>query len=381
MTAYDIKPKIVISSYDDIKNPYYGGGGARSIHEVASRLAHKFDFLILTANYPGAKSQVLSGVEYKRIGPAFIGPKFGQLLFHVMLPFYVRSLEYDLWIENLTPPFSTSCLQLYTKKPVVGLVHMLAAEDMERKYKLPFHLIENLGLRTYRYFITPAEITAAKLAHLSHQPRTFTIPNGPIGVDQPLASLKSPVKKDYILYLGRLEVNQKGLDLLLTSFKKCVETSPCRLVIAGSGTPKEEQKVRTLIKELGLIRKVKLIGQVEGRRKQQLLGSCQAMAVPSRLETFGMVALEAMHYGKPVVTFDIPGFQWIPEGCALKATAFDTDAYAAAMTRVLTDKGLKKSVAVAARQSMPNYSWDRIATRYSRTIIQLLKTPEAEYGK
>src|SRR5690606_11347944 len=60
--------KIVISTYDSIDNPFYNGGGAFAIHEVAKRLSKKYELIVLTGNYPGSINKVKDGVSYKRIG-------------------------------------------------------------------------------------------------------------------------------------------------------------------------------------------------------------------------------------------------------------------------------------------------------------------------
>src|SRR4051812_43402090 len=96
--------KVIISSYDDLKNPYYAGGGAYAVHEVAKRLAQKYHVEVLTSSYPQAKDEKVNDVSYKRIGVPRFGPYLGQLIFQARLPFYARTLDYDLWIENFTPP-------------------------------------------------------------------------------------------------------------------------------------------------------------------------------------------------------------------------------------------------------------------------------------
>ena len=110
------KKKIIFSTYDDVDNPYYGGGGAHAISEIAKRLASFFDVTIITANYPGGKNIRKDGIRYKRIGPSFVDPRTGQLIFSLLLPWYARHEEYDIWFESFTPPFSTSFVPLFTKK-------------------------------------------------------------------------------------------------------------------------------------------------------------------------------------------------------------------------------------------------------------------------
>lgn len=363
-----LKKKIIFSTYDDVKNPYYGGGGARAIREIAARCP-EFDITIITGNYPGAVNKTEKGVHYKRIGPARLGPRLSQLLFHMILPFYVKTESFDLWIESFTPPFSTSFLQMYTKKPVIGLVHMLSAEDMVRKYLLPFQLIENRGIKTYHSFITVTETSKQKIKKLNPEAQVSVIPNG-IAATNPAAA--TTPAENTILYIGRLEFNQKGLDLLVDAFSSIKHQTDARLVIAGSGLPKDEKKLRDKIRQLGLTDRVTLTGRVEGRRKEQLLSGCKLVVIPSRLETFGVVALEAMAYAKPVVTFDIEGLKWLPAGSALKAKPFDYKDLGTKLLKVLNNPQKSDSMATAATRSIGDYSWDQVTAKYHEVISEAL---------
>src|SRR5215469_4268838 len=143
------KLTIYFSTYDDIKNPYYGGGGAIAIHEVAKRLIKTHSVTVVSWNYSGKKKEVIDEVTYERFGNPFLTPKLAMFFYQLYLPYYARSKQFDVWLESFCPPFTTAFLPQFIKQPVVGIVHMLAAEDMERKYKLPFHLVQNKGIKLY----------------------------------------------------------------------------------------------------------------------------------------------------------------------------------------------------------------------------------------
>jgi glycosyltransferase involved in cell wall biosynthesis len=359
------RKKIIFSSYDDLHNPYYAGGGARAIHEVAKELSHKYDVTVLTGNYPGAKNQIVDGIRYKRIGLSFSGPKTGQLFFHLLLPMAVKRAVFDVWIESFTPPFSTTSLQRYTVKPVIGLAHMLSSEDMERKYKLPFYLVERRGLRTYKYFITITEKTKQTIRLYNKKAQINVIPNGVTSSDT--AITKSSDGK-YILYLGRIEMDQKGLDLLLDAYAEIADKTDVRLVIAGSGTKKEESLLKKYIAAKGLQQKVDLRGRVEGADKKQLLHNASLVAIPSRYETFGMVVLEAMANRKALISFAIDGLNWVPEQCMIKVTQFDTSAMGKELLSLLTDKNKLKKMEEAAGNVVTDYSWHNTAIAYEKMI-------------
>lgn len=365
-----MKQKIIISSYDDINNPYYAGGGAMAVHKVARNLKDKFDITVITAKYPGAVDGKVDNVFYKRIGPSFAGPKIGQLIFQILLPFYAKKMNYDLWIESFTPPFSTAFLPLFTKKPVIGLAHMLAANDMERKYKLPFHIIENFGLSFYKSFIVTTSTFKEKVRAINRQANITVIP---VGIDKP-SNLKRDNGDKYILFIGRIEVNQKGLDLLLKSYKLILNVVGHKLIIAGSGTIEEENKLKRLIKRLNLENKVVLYGRVSGSEKDKLFRNASIITIPSRYETFGLVALEAMSYEIPTITYDIEGFKW--NNSSIKVSEFDYVKYSEKIIELIKDVSTRDDVIRKGNSITKEYTWDSIFAKYTGVINQTLNYRE-----
>ena len=298
------KPKIIFSNYDDLKNPDYGGGGAVAIHEIAKRLTNKFEVTVITGSYEGAAEELVDNVLYKRIKTHYFGAKIGQLIFHFLLPFYATYQKYDLWIESFTPPFSTSFLPIFTSKPVIGLVHMLSGEDMSRKYKIPFYLIEKIGLKTYGHFIVLNEETKAKIKNINRKSRIKIMPNG---VHLP-RMLKARDKK-HILFIGRIEVNQKGLDLLLKAYSLISEKINYKLAIAGTGIDNELNKLKNMIASLNLKDRVEMLGRIKGAKKDDAFKKAAFVVMSSRFETFPLVALEALSYNLPIVSFNIGGLK------------------------------------------------------------------------
>ncbi|MDD2823115.1 MAG: glycosyltransferase family 4 protein [Candidatus Daviesbacteria bacterium] len=367
-----IKPKIIISSYDDLKNPFYGGGGAVAIHEVFKRLTNNYQVVVLTGTYPGSKNIVVDKILYQRIGSSLLGPRIGQLIFQLLLPYYAVVKEYNLWIESFTPPFSTACLQLFTKKPVVGLVHMLCASDMQRKYKIPFGVLEaleNIGLKTYRHFIVLTESTKLKIVHINRRASFLRVSNG---ISLPKNYLIQNKKiGEYILFLGRIEVNQKGLDLLLKSYKSFLKEDNMQLIIAGFGVKSEEKKLVNLISDLGLNKKVKFIGRVTGTTKDRLLKYASFIVISSRFETFSLVALEALSFSLPLITFDIDGLKWIPKNSVIKVKPFDVNLLTKEMLRLATDNHLRTSLGSCGQLYVKNLSWDNLAKQYDQYITKV----------
>lgn len=362
------KVRLVLSSYDCLKNPVYAGGGAVAIHEVAKRLAKSFDVTVLTGNYPGARDEMVDGVAYVRIGLQFFPGRLGQLLYHLLLPWQVLTRRHDAWIESFTPPYSTSFTPLFTKKPVVGLAHMLSGKDMGRKYHLPFQYIENIGLRQYRHFIVLSE-QAAQEIHMQNPLADIAVIGN--GVRQPRVP-NSPGSGEYLAYLGRIEIGQKGLDLLLAAYAQIREEVAVPLRIAGSGPRKEIVRLEKLIDSYGLHGSVTLVGRIEEEGKDEFLRGALAGVIPSRYEESSLVMLEMMSYGVPVVAFDIPGTRWAPENAIVRVPPFDANALARAILKLIRDRALRKTVSGVARAYARTRDWDTVSKKYERDIAHML---------
>ncbi len=359
--------KILFSNYDDIKNPYYGGGGAFAIHEVAKRLAKKHLVKVVTGSYPNAKDEIIDDVFYKRIGPSLVGPRIGQILYHLFLPIFIRKEEFDILFESFTPPHSTSFTPIFTRKPVVGIAHMLASEDMQRKYKLPFGLVEKIGLKFYKDIIVVNPEIKKDILKANLKARVKVIPNG---VDIP-KKRKVNSKKEHILFIGRVEVNQKGLDLLLEAFRKVLSSkTKIRLVIAGGGLEKEIKSLKKQVSLLSLNKKVKILGRVEGALKQKIFEKAFFVVIPSRFETFSRVALEACSFSLPVLCFDIKGLKWLPKSLSLKVRPFDVDELSKGILKLYSDKKLRKKLSRGAFEFSKKFNWEEISKEYEEYVYK-----------
>ena len=110
-----------------------------------------------------------------------------------------------------------------------------------------------------------------------------------------------------------------------------------------------------------------------GQHKQQLLEECAFLVLPSRYESFGLSALEAMSYGKPVVHFDLPYLRWI-EG-DVRVPPFDVSALAAEMRALAADEAVRRELGRTALAAAQRYTQDRTADRYLALVQELLNVP------
>lgn len=357
--------KIILSTYDDIKNPHYGGGGARAMHEIAKRLIDSYAITIVSWNHSGNKHEVIDGVTYKRVGNKHINPKIGNLLFQLYLPFLTYKYTFDVWIESFGPPFTTSSLPKFTSKPVIGVVHMLSAEDMQRKYGVSLRWLETRGLQAYKTIIVTSAKLKQEVANRCSQSKIVVVGNG---IDK-VFSPKSKRRKAF-LYVGRIEVNQKGLDLLIEAFAKFKATDKenMSLDIIGYGSPSEVKRLKELIKQSGFKKSIIFKGRVEGKEKERYYHNACALVVPSRFDTFSMVSLESLSHGTPVVAFNIPGLRWIPSKSCIKVKPFNTESFAKALHDISSNKSWYQNAQKIGIEYAQKHTWDVISTKYQRVI-------------
>jgi phosphatidylinositol alpha-mannosyltransferase len=184
-------------------------------YEIAEWLARDHKVIVLAGSFRGSRSRRMEGADYVYLPVGGAGPRAGHLLFHALLPALALLKRYDLWIESFTPPYSTSFLPLFSRgRPVIGLMQMLSGEEMTRKYWLPFWWIERQGLARYSTFIVLNQVDRQIIQERNSHAAVVVITHG---VQIPLPSEAAHSRESYILYLGRIAVHQKGLDLLLAA--------------------------------------------------------------------------------------------------------------------------------------------------------------------
>ncbi|WP_144659657.1 glycosyltransferase family 4 protein [Paenarthrobacter nicotinovorans] len=340
--------------------PGAGGGSVRT-HEMNRRLtAQGFDVTVLTTRYPGWKERTQDGVHYIPIGFGSGANRLTRLAGYVMrLPFEVRKRRSttELVVEDFFAPFSTMAAPLWTRRPTIGVVQWLHAAEKARQYKLPLHWIERVGVRTHRRLISVSEGISERLKELNPDLQVDVIGNG---VDPGIWEIEPhPGAGQDVLFIGRLEVGHKGLDLLLQAWAGIRGRIDGKLLIAGTGP--DEERLRASIKDAGLSDSVQMLGWLAGEEKFRTLSSARLLVVPSRHETFGLVAIDALAAGTPVVAFDIPCLrEIIPPGVGWLIEAFNVKEFAEQVVRSYAQDGLEE-VAARGRKFAAAYSWDALA--------------------
>ncbi|HOA34841.1 MAG TPA: glycosyltransferase family 4 protein [Bacillota bacterium] len=181
-----------------------------------------------------------------------------------------------------------------------------------------------------------------------------------------------------IFFIGRL-VREKGVQLLLEALPMIRDRFPnVRAVIAGQGPYAEE--LHRLSLNLGLDRQVTFAGFIDEETRNQLYAHADVAVFPSHYEPFGLVALEAMATGTPVVVSDTGGFsETVNHGVnGIRAATGNAADLAGQVCALLGNPGLARRLARQALQDVEDkYSWPSIARQYESIYQQIVFSPEA----
>ena len=190
----------------------------------------------------------------------------------------------------------------------------------------------------------------------------------PNGVDVPRFAGAVPVARwqdgvPSVLFVGRLEPRKGVLDLLKAHRILRKTGSGNRLLIVGSGP--QEREARRYVATRGL-QEVELLGRVSDDEKAQLFRTVDVFASPATGgESFGIVLLEAMAAGAPIVASDIHGYKGVVrrgrEG--LLVPPHEPKELAKAIARLLGDPDLRAEMSAAGRLRAEAFSWPRVAAR------------------
>ena len=168
-----------------------------------------------------------------------------------------------------------------------------------------------------------------------------------------------------LLYVGRVEPI-KGLDLLVETAAQMDSAEGVRMMVVGADVngDREMHRVKQLAKERDLEDKIDFVGQVDHDDLPLYYNAADVCVVPSYYESFGLVALESMACGTPVVATRVGGLSTIIHHGRtgyLKSWRCP-EAFANSVEMIISSDGLQQSMGEAARKRAEGMGWDNVAS-------------------
>jgi glycogen(starch) synthase len=194
--------------------------------------------------------------------------------------------------------------------------------------------------------------------------RGLVIPNGVELAEGVEAEPLSLPFEHFVLGLGRV-VEKKGFDLLLDAFKRIAPRYPdLGLVIGGSGPARDD--LARAAAAAGLSNRVALPGTLSRAHVAWAMGAAAVFVLPSRIEPFGIVVVEALRAGCPTIVSTRGGAtEIVRDGVdGLLVDPYDAAALAGAIERLLSDATLATRLRLSGRTRAEDFNWTEIAERY-----------------
>lgn len=381
----------LVSPYDYA----YPGGVNQHIHHLARHLrarGHDVEILAPTSD-DGPSSE--EGFVQLDVG-IFPLPISGSIARISISPSVVREVKsvfrrryYD--IVHLHQPTTWAigpAVLHYSRSVNIGTFHQFRETSSGVEYG---------GTRVYRYFMDKlhgriAVSTVARDFAMALAPGEYSIiPNG-IEVAQFQALDVQPFQeylddgKLNILFVGRLE-KRKGFRYLLRAFRIVKEAVPeARLIVAGA-FEREDRETYVRYARHYRVRDVKFVGYVSEAEKARWYKTAHIFCAPSTgFESFGIVLLEAMAAGTPVVASDIAGYRDVVRHnvTGVLSPPEDDEALAETLIRLLRDPARRASLRAAALREVPRYDWSRVSGEVEAFYWELLaregRIPAPIYG-
>jgi glycosyltransferase involved in cell wall biosynthesis len=204
----------------------------------------------------------------------------------------------------------------------------------------------------------------------------FAIPNGLDERTLRAAVSDAPAVVDSfrLAFVGRHDVYNKGIDLLLRAVKRASSERTIELMLVGRASEAARNDIATLSRHLGIESRVHVLGVLDDPRA--VVESCHALVLPSRTEGFGLVVLEALATGRPVIVSSGAGAsEWFGDSSGVSTAEPQAEALSAAIVTLADNyPSASRQVMLARDELARNFSWTAVAVQWSEALSAATST-------
>lgn len=367
-------------------NPFEQVGGIQThIINLVDRLSYlKNDVNILMFNKNNMGLKIERGVKYWHIKSRFYLYLFPFIAVKKLINEVNRISPDIIHIHGTSfNPYILAALLLKKKYPVVITVH--GSAETEFHFKRGIHKIIGITSKYFeKYFISHfpyAIFVSASLTQIMRKvpKKIFYISNG-INIsefDEFEVCQASPPKLNrnmdspVIIFVGRL-VREKGIDILLEAVKRVKKTQNVICYIIGDGP--EKKRLENIVNIYKLNNNVFFLGNMYSKDKIFYLKSSDIFVLPSLYESQGIVLLEAMACGLPVIAPDLEGPSSLLKNGELGLLFRRGDAkdLKEKIIALLSNNKLQNKFREEYKKEIKMYSWDVIAKKTVNTYREII---------
>jgi len=310
-----------------------------------------------------------------------------------------KGIRYDIihshyWLSGIA---AASLSEAWGGTPIVNMFHTLgemknriARSEAEREGEYRINGEKQVLRRANRIVVaTLAELTQLRFLYKANSNKLVVIPPGvdvshfyPIPADE--AKLYVGLKPDdrMVLFVGRIEP-LKGVDTLIEAMS-CLqwkEERPVHLAIIGGDpavSPEEMSaemaRLQKLCDDLAVGQTVVFLGKRDQDKLPYYYSAAELVVMPSHYESFGMVALEAMACGTPVIASEVGGLAYLVRDGETGFTIPDQEpeALCEKISWLLNDRHLHETMSQRAVEYAQDYAWEKIAKQIVGVYESLL---------
>jgi len=188
-------------------------------------------------------------------------------------------------------------------------------------------------------------------------------------------------KAKVVLYVGRFDP-RKGIETLVRAVRESrfFGDQNLKLIIGGGSTPgnsdgKERDRIEGIVRELGMVEYTLFPGLLTRDILPYYYSAADVCVIPSHYEPFGLVALESMACGTPVVASDVGGLQFtvVNENTGLLAPVQDVTAFNYAIDRIIGNPQWRDKLGLAgSKRVVEKFSWEGVASQLNTVYTQML---------
>ncbi len=319
-----------------------------------------------------------------------------------------KGIQYDLihshyWLSGLA---AESLSAAWGNKPIIHMFHTLgemknriARSEAEREPKERIEAEKRILNLADRVIVsTLAELTQLRFLYRADDRKTTILPPGvdtthfyPIPPDEAKQFIGLKPGDRMVLFVGRIEA-LKGVDTLIEAMSRLSMLTislPVHLAIIGGepdASPRdmsaEMARLQQLCDDLAVGQTVVFLGKRGQDTLPYYYSAAEAVVMPSHYESFGMVALEAMACGTPVIASEVGGLAYLVQDGVTGFTIPDDDPVELCnkLAALLGDPVLQQRMSESAALYAQDYKWEKIAGPLLEIYQALMKDRETVHN-